>query len=50
MVVPKLTNDSIPRQLPAGLRYWPSFVTEVEEAELMQAVDGPGQPQFRAMP
>ncbi|CAE7721313.1 ALKBH8 [Symbiodinium sp. CCMP2456] len=29
-------------QLPVGLRYWPNFITEAEEAELIQAVDGPG--------
>ena len=29
-------------QLPVGLRYWPNFITEAEEAELIQAVDGSG--------
>ncbi|CAE7357416.1 ALKBH8 [Symbiodinium natans] len=31
-----------PKQLPVGLRYWPNFITKGEEAELLQAVDGPG--------
>ena len=33
---------AFPGQLPNGLRYWPEFITEAEEAELIQAVDGPG--------
>ena len=29
-------------QLPVGLRYWPNFITEEEEVQLIHAVDGPG--------
>jgi len=31
-----------PQEAPAGLRYWPDFVTPAEEAELQRVVDGEG--------
>ncbi|CAJ1415383.1 unnamed protein product [Effrenium voratum] len=33
---------SVPREVPAGLRYCPDFITKEEEAEVMLALDGPG--------